>query len=377
MPTNDLPKGTVSGDAETLTFDEGVSALEDLLSDPSEDPGSGKNPAKTTQSKAKAEDDEDDDDADDGEQPEDDVEDDDTDEDVDPDDEDDEEDDEETDDEGDPRDAVELADDTVIDLGNGQKATLADLKQDFGNVQKRVADFQRHFTQRTTEVAEYEKKLRSAEDKVVAAAQEVRQHRELIYAYAQAYMPQPPERPELAPAQDPIGWMEYEARKEDYENHRQYVQRIQHAQRAQEAKAKAEREAMMPKVIAGEVQKLHERHPRLKDPEVAQRTIQNLYQVFEKAYGITPQEIAQVYDHRTMSVMLDALAFRELDAKKAKVSAKIKDKPAPRKVLRASGRQSKEDQDRHGAKTRLKRLRETGSLDAAAESLMDFTGLFD
>lgn len=370
MPTNDLPgTGTVPGNDEALSYDEGIDALEDLLADPDEDPGSGANPAKTTPSKAKAEDNEDDNDADDdGDQSDDD----------DHEDEDEVEDEDEREDDDDPDGkALDIDDDTEFDLGDGRKATFAQLKEDFGNVQKRVADFQRHFTARTQEVAEYERRLQTAEEKVIAAANEVRQQRELIYAYAQKRMPQAPKQPELPPTQDPIAWMEYQQQKEAYEEHIGEVRRIQYAQQQEQEREKREREANMPKVIEAEVAKLHARYPKLADPEVATRTMNGLVKEFAEHYGITPQEISQVYDHRTMAVMLDAYAFRQLGQKKAKVEEKVRDKPKPRRVLRAGKRASSADQARHGSKARFERLRKTGSLEAAADSLMDFSDLFE
>lgn len=46
-----------------------------------------------------------------------------------------------------------------------------------------------------------------------------------------------------------------------------------------------------------------------------------------KAYGVSEQELASVYDHRYVNIMKDAIAFRELQAKKTEVTKKVADAP--------------------------------------------------
>lgn len=52
-----------------------------------------------------------------------------------------------------------------------------------------------------------------------------------------------------------------------------------------------------------------------------------IYGGVTKNYGVSEQELAGVYDHRYVNIMKDALAFRELQAKKPEVTKKVAEAP--------------------------------------------------
>jgi hypothetical protein len=370
----DLPleSGPASVNAEPLTLSEGIDALTDLLGgdDPETDLGaagskSNAKPATPTKQKPSEElvqkaDDldfwgeeeeqgEGADEAEAGEGPEAEVE-------------------EEADEEEDEAEGFVLSDDTEIDLGNGHKATLAALKADYGQVRKREADMQRHFTQAMQKVSEEKQVVSREADRVVQYAQDVRRQRELIEAHARRFMPQPPQRPQHTPQQDPVGWMEYRAQKDEYDDYMSSLEAIRQedevaARRQQEAQA-----ADLPKVLDKQRELLLTRYPRLRNPELASKTMQEMVKVFSEHYAFSPQEIMQVKDARLISAMLDATAFHRVKARKPEVEKVLKSKPP---VMKSGKRMDASDQRKWGDKAKLKRLAETGSLDAAADVLAD------
>jgi hypothetical protein len=347
---------------EALTFQEGADALTalldgDLIGDDASEPASGSrpagktaapNPEKPSVDDANFWDDEDDaanEDAEDAEEDED-----------------------EEGEEGEEGGTLALSDDTEIDLGDGQKAKLADLKADYGKVQERVKDMQRHFTQSMQKLGEEKEIVSTQAQRVIQHAQEVRAQRELIEAHAKLYMPAAPQRPQTSPQTDPIGWMEYQAQKEQYDEYMGSLNRIRQVEEQSKAREKQEQDAQMPKILAKQREMLLNRYPRLRNPELASKTMQDVVSTFQQVYGFPAEEVMQVKDARLIAAMLDATAFHRLKAKKPAVQKVIENKP---KMMKSGRRMDAADQRKWGDKAKLKRLAETGSLDAAADVLAD------
>jgi len=264
--------------------------------------------------------------------------------------------------------AMALSDDTEIDLGEGQKAKLGDLKADFGKVAERVKDMQRHFTQEMQKVGDERKIVSTQADRVIKHAQEVRAQRELIEAHAKRYMPQAPQRPQAPPQQDPIGWMEYQAQKEQYDEYMGSLYAIRQTEAQAKAREEAEQAAQMPEILDRQRTALLTRYPRLRNPELAAKTMGDLVQTFQSVYGFPQEEILKVKDARLIAAMLDATAFHRLKAKRPAAERVVEGKP---KLMKQGRRMDANEQRKWGDKAKMKRLAQTGSLDAAADVLMD------
>lgn len=365
--TGDLPdSGTASATepSEALTLREGVDALTDLLDGDLQnaEPASRSRPPekKAAQPDPKKPSDDEDDvenfwDADDegGSEETEDAE---------------EDEEAEEDENGEEGDALALSDDTEIDLGDGQKAKLADLKADYGKVQERVRDMQRHFTQSMQKVSEEKEVVSQQAQRVLQHAQEVRAQRELVEAHAQRYMPQPPQRPQSSVQDDPIGWMQYREAKEQYDEYMGSLHQIRQLTEQEKLRAQREQEAELPKILDKQREMLLQRYPRLRNPELASKTMNDMVQIFTTVYGFPAPEVMQVKDARLIAAMLDATAFHRLKQKKPAAKAAVENKP---KLMKSGRRMAADDQRKWGDKAKLKRLAETGSLDAAADVLMD------
>jgi hypothetical protein len=258
--------------------------------------------------------------------------------------------------------AIELADETEIDLGDGERITFAELKA----AKKQVKEFQRDYSRKTEELAENRKVVEKSAQAVVTNAQQLQQEREAFLAVAGEFIGQPPERPHASPAEDPIAWLEFQAAKENYEERLGKVRGVYQQAEAHKAKQAEEQQARMPEIIEAERTKLFERFPRLKDPEIARKTKTEMVETFQREYGLSPEEVANVADSRVVAVMLDALEYRKLKAAAPAAKAKVESKPP---LVKAAKRQNPQSQAEREKQTLRNRHRQTGRIDDAVAIL--------
>jgi len=350
MQDSDLPNGTAS--SEPLTLDEGAAALEDILSPP--EPGPAKENVQDEQPEPES-----DEELDDGEETQEteDAE------------SDDEESDDETDEDAEESEAATLDDETVVDLGDGRKATLAELKADFGQVQQRVADFQRDYTRKTTELAEQAREVEANSQRVLQTAQQIAQQRDFLMQWQQAYMPQQPLAPTESPSEDPIAWLEYQQQREAYEGQMLHFQQMQAMSEQDRQRQLQEAQEQTRQFVQEQRSRLLERRPHLKNPEKAKQTYTELTETFSKTYGVSAEELATFTDSRALEIMLDALAYQKIKQAKPAAKAKLENKP---KMLSASKVKTTANKESQTRKAKADRLRKTGSLTAAVDALMDF-----
>lgn len=343
MSESDLPRGTAE---EPLTFNEGVSALEDMLDGPKPDP---------------VEIDEDQSPGDDSEEPEGDE-----DEVLENDDDDDEsEDSDETDDEDDDddTDSITLDDEVLVDLGNGKRASLAELKADYGQVQKRVADFQRDYTQKTDALSKDRQEIEVQQQRVMNWAKATKQKVDLVTRLEQKLITPPPP-PEMLD-EDPVGYMRQEA---DHKRSLQEYHFLQQTIQQEQQRTQAELAEADEQFLAEQKQRMFESMPELADPKKFDAFSRDLGTVFTSSYGFTPEEISTVRDARFAKVMRDAIAYQKIIAGKKTAQTKISNKPP---VLKSGQSMSHVNKSAKGKKQRTEALRKTGSLEAGISALMD------
>tara|TARA_B100000989_G_scaffold298828_1_gene290253 strand:+ start:275 stop:1294 length:1020 start_codon:yes stop_codon:yes gene_type:complete len=86
------------------------------------------------------------------------------------------------------------------------------------------------------------------------------------------------------------------------------------------------------------------------------------------SYGFTDQEVAQVYDHRIVMLVNDAMKFRNMQKAKPNIAKKI---TKPSKVFSSGVKQSKSDVTFKARKDRLSRLKKSGSMKDATSVFLD------
>jgi hypothetical protein len=265
---------------------------------------------------------------------------------------------------------AKLPDDFVVDLGNGRSATLADLKRDFGQVSQKMVEFEQERSAKLEEVEHARREVDTQAQSLMQNAQNIRQQANLVFAYAQTYMPAQPQMPNVPYQADPEAWHEYQADVAAFQQHEQLLMGLKHQLQEADAEAARRVEAEMPKIIATEREKFMKRYPHLRDKKVAEKTMTELFDVFEREYGLPVQEVQGVRDSRVMSVMMDALSYRRLKAKQAnkKAQAQLQGKP---QMIKASRRQSLGEDYKWGLKAKKERFGKNPTKEAGVELLMD------
>ena len=86
------------------------------------------------------------------------------------------------------------------------------------------------------------------------------------------------------------------------------------------------------------------------------------------SYGFNDQEIAQVYDHRIVMLVNDAMKFRSMQKAKPNMAKKIS---KPSRVFSSGVKQTKADVNVKARKDKLSRLRKSGSTKDDARIVLD------
>lgn len=104
---------------------------------------------------------------------------------------------------------------------------------------------------------------------------------------------------------------------------------------------------------------LESKVPEWSTPEARQKSLAEMSPVFSEAYGITPQELGNVVDHRQLLIARDAWQWRKLQQSKPATLNKIKTAP---KLIKPGAQQSRAAQDNFIASKERDRLRSTGKV---------------
>ena len=334
MPNSDHPDTGTAGD-ETLSFDDGVESIANLLG-PAQPEPKEKKASETKEPEAELEDD-----ADPAESTDDDV---------------DGDHDEDESDEGEdgPDDTSnDFAPETgKVKMADGRTITVAELRE---HADKRISDFQRDYTRKTTEHAEREKS-------VADAARVLAEQRDILVAMYQAKAIQPPDPAMIGV--DPVGYMQakeaYEAQQREF--YQLQTMRQQDMQRQQQETA-AERQRR----LVEETERMITFLPELKDPAKREAFARNAAD-YAGTYSITPEEIAEIGDARMLAVLRDAMEYQKIKVAAKSLPKALEGKP---KVLSGQRRPDPKSSSAREAETRKAALRKSGSFEAGIASLMD------
>ncbi|WP_158664950.1 hypothetical protein [Ensifer adhaerens] len=329
------PSGTV--EQAPMSFDAGVDAIENLLSDDPEMDleGAGEAQAKEGDSvQAQAEDDEpdlvlDDDDTDEAADVAADA-------------------------------SSEPADGVIITLQGGEKISLGDLKRN--NL------YQRDYTRKTEELKQQREQLQQEFDKRASDAEnDIRHRRDFILDNWKRFIPQEPDRAmmdERSEKFDPIGYLQA---KQNYDDTVAEFNAM-HSERVNEANTAAEKQKADAEEFAREEWgKFLASNKRLQDETKLKAFRDDVKSIGIEHYKLNAEEIKSVTDHRYMQVLADAIAYRKLVAKSQAAKQEITAKPKLRQQQRMSP-QTVQSRDRQG---RFENARQSGSLDAVARSIED------
>ncbi|QIG72925.1 hypothetical protein EVB98_003 [Rhizobium phage RHph_N3_2] len=327
MTDTTAPSGSV--EASPMSFDEGVSAIENLLGDVPDTDSVEDAKAKPADAVTEApEGDEDDallsalDDGNEGEA--------------------------ET---SEPAAPAAIPDTATVTLDDGTTISIADLKTNHM--------FQRVFTKKTEELKAERIALHEEHQRKVSEAEnEIRQKRDQILENWHLIVPK---EPSYDP-NDPVGYIEDMAQ---YQERMRMLNSLWQQKQQEEQKTTEQQQAQLAEYMAAQKQLLVQKLPHLKDDGKREAFKKDVTDIGGKVYGVTPEEVSQIADARYMQILHDAIAYQKLKAKAATVQKQVVAKPKLVQQQRMAP-QAVQERDRQG---RFESLRKSGSIDAAARAI--------
>ena len=133
------------------------------------------------------------------------------------------------------------------------------------------------------------------------------------------------------------------------------------------AKTQSEQQKQFDSFLQEQQKKLVVKMPEFSNPEKASQLKSSMKNTLN-SYGFNDQEVAQVYDHRIVMLVNDAMKYRNLQKAKPNIAKKIS---KPGKVFSSGVKQTKADINLKARKDKLSRLRKSGSTKDAASIFLD------
>jgi hypothetical protein len=244
-----------------------------------------------------------------------------------------------------------IPDTATVTLEDGTTISIADLKTNHM--------FQRVFTKKTEELARHKDEWETNfKAKVSEAENEIRQKREFILENWHLIVPKEP----AYDPNDPVGYIEDMAH---YQERMKMLNSLAQQKQQEEQKTTEQREAELAEYMAAQKQLLVQKLPHLKDDGKREAFKKDISEIGGKVYGVTPEEVSQIADARYMQILHDAIAYQKLKAKAASVQKQVVAKPKLVQQQRMAP-QTVQERDRQG---RFESLRKSGSIDAAARAI--------
>jgi hypothetical protein len=241
-----------------------------------------------------------------------------------------------------------------VTLDDGSVITVADLKRN--NL------FQRDYTKKTTELKAEREAFDAERQEVSQFAQSLAEFRDYVAWYAEQNMPKPPEQFKGDPANDPMGYMQWQHQMQQWQQHQQAYQVFQQNKEQEGQKKAGESHAQMQARLQTERDNLFNAWPVLKDPEKGKQAWDGLVNGATQYYGIQPDEVNGLVDHRQALILRDALAYRKLKDAAPTVKADVR-KPALQDGRRASSKAPTQQ------RVQSERFNQTRSIDDAVAVL--------
>ncbi|TXN38510.1 hypothetical protein [Methylobacterium sp. WL7] len=260
-------------------------------------------------------------------------------------------------------DKPEEAKDAITVKIDGQEYPIEEIKRGF----MRTADY----TRKTQEVAETRKQVETYQQRLQQSEGELAQVLDLATEITRGSLPQPPSQSMIDT--DPQGYLRAQAhytaevqKLEKLVQARQSLgQQQTHQQRQAQEAAKAEQTQAAQVALQNEIRLMQEKLPELRTPE-GRNTFFADAQKQATAYGLAPEDIAGIQDHRLLLVLKDAMAFRKLQSAKPAAVEKAKAAPPIRPATRPPG-----TRDEGGRRAALERFHRDPSIQNAAATIPD------
>ncbi len=243
-----------------------------------------------------------------------------------------------------------------VTLDDGTVTTIAELK--------RGTLFQRDYTQKTQALSEEKKTFEAERQQVSQYAQQVEQLREYASWYAEQYLPKKPEPFTGDRLNDPMGYLAWSQKNDEWQTHAQAYQQFQQQKTAAEQQKKGETDKQFQERRLREAEALGKAIPIFKDPVKGKAAWDALVSGAAE-YGYSPEDLDAVVDHRQLVILRKAIAYDRLKAKAPQAPAEVARRPPVRE-----GRRAPADQQQTRQRQALtERLNKPGNFDAGVELL--------
>ena len=159
-----------------------------------------------------------------------------------------------------------------------------------------------------------------------------------------------------------------------YEDDPTEAMRVEHRLRKKQerldsvkAKTQAEQKIQFDTFLQEQKQLLEKKMPEFTDPAKVSTLKANMKSTLNN-YGFNDQEVAQVYDHRIVMLVNDAMKYRNLQNSKPNLAKKIS---KPGKVFSSGVKQGKSESNLKLRREKFSRLKKSGSMKAAQDVFLD------
>ena len=259
----------------------------------------------------------------------------------------------ETIDESTPDDSEEPELFTVKVNGEEHSVNLEELKRGYSG--------QSYITTQMQKVAENRKET---EQVFAALSQERAQVQAALQMLSDGTFAHPPQAPSEELFQsDPMHYMELQLQ---YQKDQQAFQEKVGYMQQQAAANQQTQEQARSAYLSQEVEMLKGFHPELFDEEKGPEVKERLVTQASESYGFSPEEINGVMDHRHMRVLMDAIAYRQLNSETGK--KRVEQKVQAKQVRSTKRKVNADQQQRQKQRDRLK---QTGDIEDAIGLLLE------
>ena len=131
--------------------------------------------------------------------------------------------------------------------------------------------------------------------------------------------------------------------------------------------AQAEQKQQFSSFLQDQQRKLASKMPEFSDPAKASTIKANMKSTLNN-YGFNDQEVAQVYDHRIVMLVNDAMKYRSMQNSKPNIAKKI---TKPSKPFSSGVKQGKSEANLKLRRDKFSRLKKSGSMKAAQDVFLD------
>jgi len=221
------------------------------------------------------------------------------------------------------------------------------------------------YTKKTQTLAEQRKAVEAERGRIEEAAKLRDAYAQRLQMVEQVLNSAPEENLAELKETDPIGYAVKIAERSEREKQ---LAAVRQERLKLEQQRQAEQQERLRTQIASEADKLRSAIPDMAD-EVKGEVLRKEIRDFAKSIGFSEQELAQVYDHRAVVTLYNAMQWQKLQSQKVSATKKVAEAP---KMLKpgTTGKQSTAEQD--AVKKLQQRLAKTGDRRDAARLFEKF-----